>query len=75
MGEKWPGARVAMAHRLGLVPVGETSVVISVTAPHRDACYAASRYAIDTLKARVPIWKKEVYEDGSSWKANQEVSG
>lgn len=75
VGERWPGARVAMAHRLGLVPVGETSVVISVTAPHRDACYAASRYAIDTLKARVPIWKKEVYEDGSSWKANQEVSG
>lgn len=74
VGARWPGARVAMVHRLGLVPVGETSVVISVTAPHRDACYAASRFAIDALKEQVPIWKKEVYEDGSSWKANQEGS-
>ena len=71
--QRWPGAQVAMAHRVGVVPVGETSVVITVTAPHRDACYAASRFAIDTLKAQVPIWKKEVYEDGSVWKANQEV--
>ena len=70
--ERWPSARVAMAHRLGVVPVGETSVVISVTAPHRDACYAASRFAIDTLKSQVPIWKKEVYEDGSIWRDNQE---
>jgi molybdopterin synthase catalytic subunit len=64
-----------MVHRLGVVPVGETSVVISVSAPHRDACYAASRFAIDTLKAQVPIWKKEIYEDGSSWKQNQGMSG
>lgn len=66
----WPGARVVMVHRLGVVPLGEASVVIAVSSPHRDAAYAASRYAIEALKARVPIWKKEVYTDGSAWKAN-----
>ncbi len=71
---RWPEARVAMAHRIGLVAVGEASVVIAVSAPHRDEAYAASRYAIDTLKAVVPIWKKEVYTDGSVWKANAEVN-
>ena len=71
--ERWPGARVAIVHRVGVVPAGETSVVISVSAPHRDACYAASRFAIDTLKSQVSIWKKEVYEDGSNWKQNQEA--
>lgn len=73
VGERWPGARLAMAHRLGVVPVGEASVVISVSAPHRVACYEASRFAIDSLKAQVPIWKKEVYRDGSTWKGNNEV--
>ena len=67
---RWPGARVAMIHRLGAVPIGETSVVIAVATPHRDAAYKASRYAIDELKQRVPIWKKEIYDDGSAWKAN-----
>lgn len=66
----WPDAACAIAHRLGVVPVGETSVVIAVAAPHRDAAYAASRYAIEALKARVPIFKHEVYADGSAWKAN-----
>jgi molybdopterin synthase catalytic subunit len=69
---RWPGARVAMVHRIGPVDVGETSVVIAVSTPHRDACYAASRFAIDTLKERVPIWKKEQYADGpDAWKENQ----
>ena len=69
---QWPGARVAMAHRIGALAVGEVSVVISTSAPHRAECYAASRYAIDELKARVPIWKKEHYADGDAdWKANQ----
>jgi molybdopterin synthase catalytic subunit len=67
---QWPGARVAITHRLGVVPLGEASVIIAVATPHRDAAYAASRYAIEALKARVPIWKKEVYTDGSAWKAN-----
>ena len=69
---RWPGARVAMVHRIGQVDVGETSVVIAVSTPHRDACYAVSRFAIDALKARVPIWKKEQYADGAdAWKENQ----
>ena len=71
---RWPGARVAMVHRVGVVAVGEASVVIGVSAPHRDEAYAASRHAIDTLKASVPIWKKEIYADGSVWKANAEFS-
>ncbi|WP_296975365.1 molybdenum cofactor biosynthesis protein MoaE [Thermobacillus sp. ZCTH02-B1] len=64
---KWPGAKAAIAHRLGTVPVGEASVVIAVSAPHRAACYEASRYAIERLKQIVPIWKKEIREDGSEW--------
>lgn len=69
----WPGALVAIVHRIGVVGVGEPSVVIAVSAPHRDEAYAASRFVIDTLKAKVPVWKKEVYLDGSAWKANAEV--
>ena len=70
---KWPGARLAMVHRIGVVGVGEASVVIAVSAPHRDEAYAASRFAIDALKAKVPVWKKEVYADGSAWKTNAEA--
>lgn len=70
--ERWPGARVAMVHRTGHVAIGEASVVIAVGAPHRDEAYAASRHAIDTLKARVPVWKKERYaDDGEAWVANR----
>ena len=65
-----PQARVAMAHRLGVVGVCETSVVTVVSAPHRDEAYAVSRRVIDDLKLQIPIWKKEVYTDGSAWKAN-----
>lgn len=67
--QRW-GGRTAIVHRLGDVPVTEPTVVIAVATPHRAACYEASRYALETLKARVPIWKKEVYTDGSEWKAN-----
>ena len=71
---QWPDIRMAIVHRVGVVAVGEASVVIAVSAPHRDQAYAASRFAIDELKATVPIWKKEVYDDGASWKANGEVT-
>ncbi len=70
--KRWPGARLAMVHRTGTVAIGEASVVISVSAPHRGDCYAASRFAIDALKQRVPVWKKEHYADGSMWKENTE---
>jgi len=73
--DQWPEVRIAIAHRIGVVPVGEASVVIATSAPHRDAVYAANRFAIDALKEMVPIWKKEVYADGSVWKANTEVNG
>jgi molybdopterin synthase catalytic subunit len=59
--------RVAMAHRLGRLEIGETSVFIAVSAPHRAAAFDACRYAIDTLKRSVPIWKKEYFEDGAVW--------
>ncbi|TNJ66685.1 molybdopterin converting factor [Paenibacillus hemerocallicola] len=68
---RWPGTRCAISHRIGSVPVGETSVVIAVSTPHRADCYEASRYAIERLKQIVPIWKKEVWEDGSEWKGAQ----
>ena len=70
---RWSTARVAIVHRTGSVAISEPSVVISVAAPHRDECYAASRYTIDRLKEILPVWKKEVYAQGSSWKTNDEA--
>ena len=58
---------MAIHHRIGTVGVGETSVVIAVSAPHRADALAACRDAIDELKERVPLWKKEVYEGGEEW--------
>ncbi|PNQ84396.1 molybdenum cofactor biosynthesis protein [Paenibacillus polymyxa] len=69
--DRWPSTRTAITHRLGTVRIGETSVVIAVSAAHRDTCYEASRHAIERLKQIVPIWKKEVWEDGSEWKGHQ----
>ena len=54
-------------HRTGTVGVGEPSIVIAVASPHRDAAFAAARFLIDELKARVPLWKKEVYAGGHHW--------
>lgn len=58
---------VAIHHRIGTVEIGETSVVIAISAPHRGDALAACKDAIDTLKVRVPLWKKEVYEGGEEW--------
>ena len=58
---------VAIHHRIGRVGIGETSVVIAVSAPHRQAALTACKDAIDELKERVPLWKKEVYSDGEEW--------
>lgn len=63
----WPGTKCAISHRIGKVDIAESSVIIAVSTPHRDNCYAASRYAIERLKQIVPIWKKEVWEDGTEW--------
>lgn len=68
--EKWPGTRCAISHRIGKVDIAGISVVIAVSSPHRAACYEASRYSIERLKQMVPIWKKEVWEDGTEWKGH-----
>ena len=65
---RWPDiGRVAMLHRMGRVDIGESAVVVAVGAPHRDDAFLAARFCIDTLKATVPIWKREVWRDGESW--------
>jgi len=64
---RWPVVAVAMSHRVGVVPVGEVSVAVAVSAAHREEAFAACRYGIDTLKATVPIWKKEYYRGGEHW--------
>lgn len=65
--EKYRIHRVAMVHRLGRLEIGETSVFIAVSAPHRAAAFDACRFGIDTLKRTVPIWKKEYFADGAVW--------
>jgi molybdopterin synthase catalytic subunit len=65
--EKFAIHRIAIVHRLGRLEIGETSVFIAVSAPHRAAAFDACRYAIDVLKRTVPIWKKEYFQDGAIW--------
>ncbi len=67
MHQKFSIHLVAIAHRLGRLEIGETSVFIAVSAAHRPAAFEACRFAIDTLKRTVPIWKKEYFEDGAIW--------
>ena len=64
---KYQLTAIAIHHRIGRVSIGETSVVIAVSAPHRQDALAACKDAIDELKERVPLWKKEVYEGGEEW--------
>jgi molybdopterin synthase catalytic subunit len=65
---QWPGIRrVAILHRIGRLEIGESSVMIAVSAAHRGEAFAACQYAIDTLKRTVPVWKKEHFEDGEVW--------
>ncbi len=67
--DKWGAHHVCMHHRVGSLGVGELAVIIAVSTPHRKAAFEACEYAIDTLKETVPIWKKEVFEDGEVWVA------
>jgi len=62
-----PVTDVRLVHRLGRLEIGEASVAVAVSSPHRTEAFAACRFAIDALKAKVPIWKKEFYADGSEW--------
>ncbi len=64
---RFPVTEVRLVHRLGRLEIGEPSVAVAVASPHRAEAFAASRFAIDTLKSQVPIWKKELYADGSAW--------
>ena len=65
--ERWPDVRVAMIHRTGRLEVGEPSVVVSTSAPHRSEAIAACKWGIDRLKESVPVWKKEYAADGTFW--------
>ena len=64
---RWPITAITIVHRLGRLEIGEASVAVAVVSPHRAEAFEACRYAIDTLKATVPIWKKEFYADGAVW--------
>lgn len=70
--ERWQLCGAAIAHRTGVVRVGEASVVIACSSPHRRDALEACHWAIDELKATVPIWKKEFFEGGEVWKENEE---
>ena len=65
--DQWPITDCVVVHRYGTVNIGETSIFIAVSSPHRDDAFKACRYIIDTIKKTVPIWKKEFYDDGSQW--------
>ena len=73
--ERFEITHVGIVHRIGHVNIGETSVVISVSAPHRHAAFEACEWLIRELKCSVPIWKKEVFEDGSAWVETTEEKG
>jgi molybdopterin synthase catalytic subunit len=64
---RWGVEHVAVAHRFGRLEIGEASVIVVVATPHRSEAFDACRYIIDTLKATVPIWKKEVATNGEEW--------
>ena len=65
---RWPEVgRLVLLHRVGTVPLGESSVVVVASAPHRPEAFAAARFAIDALKASAPIWKRETWAEGDDW--------
>ncbi len=66
LAQRWPQVRVEIVHRVGRLAIGDASVAVLATAPHRAEAFAACREAIDRLKTTVPIWKKEFYRDGTS---------
>jgi molybdopterin synthase catalytic subunit len=66
-GERWPGARLAVHHRLGRLEIGEASILIAAASPHRADAFAACRYTIERVKQIVPIWKREHFDGGDIW--------
>jgi molybdopterin synthase catalytic subunit len=72
--EQWPIIKLAIIHRVGTVPLGEPSVIIAVSTPHRAEAFDACRWIIDTLKKELAIWKKEVWDDGTgSWSGTNSI--
>ncbi len=69
--EKWIDSKVAITHRVGKLEITEIAVVIAVSTPHRKDAYSANEYAIERIKQIVPIWKKEIWENGESWIGDQ----
>ena len=69
--KKWQICRMAIAHRVGPVQITQASVMIAVSSAHREAAFAACRFAIEEIKKTVPIWKKELYEGGELWIGTQ----
>lgn len=67
--ERWPVQKIAIVHRKGSLQIGDAAVVIAVSTPHRKASFEACEFIINTLKEVVPIWKKEIFEDGAVWVA------
>lgn len=71
--ERWPIGEVAIQHRIGRMEIGEASLVVVVASPHRKEAFEAIRYAVERVKEILPVWKKEVWEDGSSWVEGDEL--
>ncbi|TDL98437.1 molybdenum cofactor biosynthesis protein MoaE [Macrococcus brunensis] len=69
--DRWPGTVVSIGHRIGALDISDIAVVIAVSSPHRKDSYAANEYAIERIKEVVPIWKKEIWEDGEEWIGGQ----
>lgn len=65
--QRWPVEQIAMVHRKGVLQIGDVAVVVAVSTPHRADSFEACQWLIDTLKQVVPIWKKEVYDNGEEW--------
>ncbi len=71
---QWPDTRVVGQHRLGRIPAGDISIAVAAAAPHRAEAFAACRHAIEEAKKRLPVWKKEIFQDGSvAWRENDEA--
>jgi len=72
---RWPITDIAIAHRTGRLEIGETSLLVAVSSPHRHDAFAACHHIVDRIKEVVPIWKKEVWEGGEAWIEGEPVAG
>ena len=73
---RWPGIRIAVVHRVGQVRAGEPSIAVAAAAPHRAEAFAACRHATEEAKKRLPVWKKEIFDDGTElWRENEPPGG